>query len=102
MQSGRVPFRVQGSRKFILGSLAGHVGITLLFSIMGAALLSPPPPLQLVKVNLQTLELPREITPDARLSISSAARRVKVSNSIFSGGTPCAIRYSLTTVSNQL
>jgi TonB family protein len=64
MQSGRVPFRVQGSRKFILGSLAGHVGITLLFSIMGAALLSPPPPLQLVKVNLQTLELPREITPD--------------------------------------
>ena len=64
MQSGRVPFRVQDSRKFVLGSLAGHVGITLLFSIVGAALLSPPPPLQLVSVNLQTLELPRQTRPD--------------------------------------
>lgn len=64
MLSGRVPFRVQDSRKFVLGSLAGHVGITLLFSIVGAALLSPPPPLQLVSVNLQTLELPRQTTPD--------------------------------------
>ena len=61
MQSGRVPFRVEGSRKFVLGSLAGHVGITLLFATLGAAFLSPPPPLQLVKVNLQTLELPREV-----------------------------------------
>jgi len=60
MQSGRVPFRVQDSRKFVLGSLAGHVGITLLFSMLGAALLEPPPPLTLVKVNLQTFELPRE------------------------------------------
>lgn len=64
MQSGRVPFRVQDSRKFVLGSLAGHVGITLLFSIVGAAILSPPPPLQLVSVNLQTLELPQRTTPD--------------------------------------
>jgi protein TonB len=64
MQSGRVPFRVYDSRRFMLGSLAGHVGVTLLFSILGAAFLSPPPPLQLVKVNLQTMELPREITPD--------------------------------------
>jgi TonB family protein len=64
MQSGRVPFRVYDSRKFMLGSLAGHVGITLLFSILGAAFLSPPPPLQLVQVNLQTMELPREVAPE--------------------------------------
>jgi protein TonB len=61
MQSGRVPFRVQESRRWVLGSLAGHVGFTVLFSILGAAFLTPPPPLQLVQVNLQTLELPQAI-----------------------------------------
>jgi TonB family protein len=74
MQSGRVPFRVHDSRKFVLGSLAGHVGVTLLFSMLGAALLSPPPPLQLVKVNLQTLELPREVTPEAPPPIAEPVR----------------------------
>jgi len=66
MQSGRVPFRVMDSRRWVVGSLAGHVGITLLFSILGAAFLSPPPPLQLVRVNLQTLEMPQrtEVRPD--------------------------------------
>ena len=29
MQSGRVPFRVQESRRWVLGSLAGHVGFTV-------------------------------------------------------------------------
>lgn len=65
MQSGRVPFRVQDSRRFMLGSLVGHVGITLAFAMLGAAFLSPPPPLQLVKVNLQTLEMPRQVEKEA-------------------------------------
>lgn len=60
MEAGRVPFRVEDSRRWILGSLVGHVGFTLLFSILGAALLSPPPPLQVVRVNLQTMDLPAQ------------------------------------------
>ena len=63
MDAGRVPFRVEDSRRWILGSLAGHVGFTLLFAVLGAALLSPPPPLQVVRVNLQTMELPSEDPP---------------------------------------
>lgn len=63
MDAGRVPFRVEDSRRWILGSIAGHVGFTLLFSLLGAALLSPPPPLQVVRVNLQTMELPSDETP---------------------------------------
>lgn len=65
MDAARVPFRVEDSRRWVLGSLAGHVGFTLLFSVLGAALLSPPPPLQVVRVNLQTMELPSEETPAA-------------------------------------
>ena len=64
MLSGRVPFRVLDSRRWMLGSFAGHIGITLLFSIVGAAFLSPPPPLQLIRVNLQSMEMTREIAPE--------------------------------------
>lgn len=60
MEAGRVPFRVEDSRRWILGSLVGHVGVTVLFSLLGAALLSPPPPLQVMRVNLQSLQLPAE------------------------------------------
>jgi len=57
------PFRVEFSRRWLVGSLAGHVGITLVFSMLGAALLSPPPPLQVLRVNLQSIEMPAEQTP---------------------------------------
>jgi len=57
------PFRVESSRRWIVGSLAGHVGITLLFSMLGAAFLSPPPPLQVLRVNLQSIEMPAEKKP---------------------------------------
>lgn len=57
------PFRVEFSRRWLVGSLAGHVGITLLFSLLGAAFLSPPPPLQVLRVNLQSVEMPAEQTP---------------------------------------
>jgi protein TonB len=63
MEPGRVPFRVEETRRWVLGSLAGHVGITVLFSLLGAALLSPPPPLQVVRVNLQTMEFPSDEPP---------------------------------------
>jgi protein TonB len=57
------PFRVEFSRRWLVGSLAGHVGITLLFSLLGAAFLSPPPPLQVLRVNLQSVEVSAEQTP---------------------------------------
>ncbi len=57
------PFRVEFSRRWLVGSLAGHVGITLMFSILGAAFLSPPPPLQVLRVNLQSIEMPAELKP---------------------------------------
>ena len=57
------PFRVESSRRWLVGSLAGHVGLTLMFSVLGAAFLSPPPPLQVLRVNLQSIEMPAEQIP---------------------------------------
>ena len=57
------PFRVEFSRRWLVGSLAGHVGITIMFSALGAAFLSPPPPLQVLRVNLQSVEMAAQETP---------------------------------------
>lgn len=50
-------------RKYLLGSLIAHVGLTVVGSLLSAFFLSAPPSLRVMKLDLQNLSLPETQAP---------------------------------------
>ena len=51
-------------RKYLVASLVGHVGVTLVGSLLSLSLVSPPPAFTTMKVDLQSMTLPEREAPD--------------------------------------